>query len=613
MIRGPVAPPLLRAADAGERSDPLALYRRWLKLARSSPRKVLSSASAREATGSASLLVAMASTFPLMILDSVFLPRSEGLLVTEAMPPSAPTWFVSLAAASILNVVLFEGVLAPLWQGRVAVPRGYRALLFLLAAVPLFGLYAISAWQVAAERVGTGLPPRPGLLPGPALRRSPVSPGRGWRSVVLGLLLRIGSRAALAAVLIFNLVALLAGARALAELTGRALVAREATICVAVALHLAAAAAMTTHLRCDDTRRRRGWGLSLGSSGLIAFWLVPAPGFPLLGLVSYLLLDVARPDLEEQALSRQAAGARFHTESLYRWLKFTSTVGDAWRKESWHRRIFWRPEELARPFEVSEVENRVTLLCRGKAILLFLEAGAFAQAMVALAERTESGLALTLNLALALSTILALGVGVLGLAGMALRFGRQLLGSGASRGSREDGFSFSAFLAGTYLAFFAGSCFGRFLWTGNVASAQGVLLAVGLVGAVVHTGPLLLTPFLAVSGEAPGQKRIRFVSTLGYVAIGTLGLGGAPSTSGLLSPGFTGWLWWAVPLGGVLGAAGRSWLRHPLLNRSASGTRAPPSPALRRLLTLSVILPLGSLALPFWVRWLSHRPRPAAG
>ena len=160
--------------------------------------------------------------------------------------------------------------------------------------------------------------------------------------------------------------------------------------------------------------------------------------------------------------------------------------------------------------------------------------------------------------------------------------------------------------------------FGEGVYRREPSQVFGVVIVLGLVGAVIHIGPVLLSLVLAVPDDDPRQQRARTLWTLAYASIAITAItpsaaGGSPAAETV--PLFGTLLWIGPLFGAMIGAGLLEWLLHPFAPRLAFAGSTPAW--LRRPLGFvawTAILPFGGLAVPIWAylhhqRWPEYQAR----
>ncbi len=284
-----------------------------------------------------------------------------------------------------------------------------------------------------------------------------------------------------------------------------------------------------------------------------------------------------------------------------RWKMLEQEVERSWPHMPWWPRLIGPPTGVITATETGERELRSLYGYWGKAFTLFFESAALGWAISWLAGRrwpqTTEGIFWFL-------IILSLVIGTLGLIAMAAGSVRRAVGA-KRRFALVDRDHLASFLAGTQLTFVAGLTFGYGLYHGEARTVYGALAWVGVIGTLIHIGPLLLQIVVRLPDQSPQQIQRRIFGGIGFALIGILG--GLPLKSEEPFPPESleplNHLLWLAPLAGiVLGVGGLSWLLHPFppglafCRRTDRGLRRPLA-----FVAWTAILPLGGLAIPIWI------------
>lgn len=576
------------------------IQRLWRKSLRRRPRALTWLESPRAALGTVSVMVAITTAATLLMVDS-FLYTTERTFPAGPSPPDAAGVLVAGVLVCIVQALLVDRLLEERFPGRGAVPGWWRPARAAVAAVPLFGLYAIPAWQWLIARRG-----RPAAAPHWTPRSA--SEDRAWRrpragaSPLVAAARRIHSGAGMAVLFVAGFVVLFGFCRVALAGEGREAVG-AAPLAVLTLIRLAGAGAAAIVL-WQTARKWRlpapgRWALAAVS----AIWLVP-PGGAFFGLMILALADaMLPPDPSERSLGGATIGGMTAVAALPAWQRRAAGSELVPRGRWWRRRARGR-RTAERARGEGGIERRFFLFCRGKAALSFFDAAAVGW-VVRSAGEAELVPARGPRTALEALFALTLVAGAVGL-------GLMVVAAVARRRASAGGpgvaplLAAAPYFAAAPLGAFAGLAFGDAVAVGDVTAAGNVLALVGSVGAGFGVaGPL--------RSDDRARQRIGLLATSGYCWVGLVGLGMGRGSAG---PGFVPaleQLFWFGPVSGLLlGAIGLRTLRLALRAEGDGGLDADGlrSRIERPGLVVPAVLPLGGFAAPLWaLAW--HRRRRA--
>ncbi len=575
---------------------PAGGLRRWPRTWSNRPARLLTRSQRWSDPGSIALLLGMALLVPITILDGALCLSSEpGGDSSLTWSPPASSAAAALAMVWLGNTWALGTSLSLQTPRELGIRTAVRGLRTLLVGLPLFGLWILPLWRRLTERRTRWLlrardHPEPGSLAAPggsARRRS--SPFRRLTRAVQWT----GRTWGFVGIYLVNFAVVVMAISALAErvaVDDRWLVS-AAVLCGV--LHAGAGAGMAYFsLGYIRDEKIADWRAAAMAS-MPVFWLIPWPGLPLLGMMLLVLIPMPRKPLSAEAFAAVGGVGRFP-----RWSSFLKGT-DAQRGGSWWRSLLAAGD--SGPARESERELRSLVAYRTKAVTLFFEAAALAWGIQWL--ETRAGW-LSAETVLMLAASLSLCLGTVGLLAMAVRFVRRLM-KPENKLPFIDHDLHVDFAAGTQLAFCAGLLFGLGLYQREPALVFGTAILVGLAGAVIHIGPVLLAIFLPVPEESPQQGRARTLWTLAFVSIAMTAVAvpkGAESPSAATFAPFVSLLWIGPLFGTIIGAGSLEWLLHPFRPKLAFSRQTPPR--LRRPLAAiawPAILPLGGLAIPIWI------------
>ncbi|HZF09281.1 MAG TPA: hypothetical protein VFE33_10875 [Thermoanaerobaculia bacterium] len=530
-----------------------------------------------------------------MLASLLLLPIEIPLWTGKPLP--LPAWlrfspFRGLAAGvALLATGEFVDRLLRSHTGRTAPPRRWRVLLGLLARLPLISFYAPSLWRHVIQSELR----KPAKATLNLHRQGTVIAGaRFSRAERLGFaflpFLWVGS---------VIVVPILGAAWLGAAVENRAW--SGLAWGVAALLHLAAAAAVRHNLRQEG---RRGQVTDLREAVLeVLPWLflVPLPGS------SLALAASAFPALQPStALVTSVYWRRYNASRLPAWRDLEAELGRTWQAApAWKRWL--RPGGLARPAKAGRAEKEIRALERWRALLLCGEGTALGWGLVALGHRAPA-LASTVESAWRLLAWTSVTLGVLGLAGQGILFAARLLRATSWIDRLEDR-PYGRLLLTSQAGFLTGFYTGRLSGEGLGKEATLWLALAGALAATLGVFRLLVNlslPSGRLVREESAEVVIVPLAILGLLGleVATLRLGGlhrllhALQVFALLS------LLAAPVLGLALGA--------PLLRPYIWSDLF--SPGLERhtrrhlaVLALTLVLPLGGLAMPYWA-FARHGP-----
>lgn len=250
-------------------------------------------------------------------------------------------------------------------------------------------------------------------------------------------------------------------------------------------------------------------------------------------------------------------------------------------------------------------ERQLLWFSQVKGGLLFLDGAWLAAIVVALGGVTSSTITGPSGLLLAGLEVLLLGGGLLSLAGLGITFVREVVGS--ETGGRVFGPRlFWGHLTGVQFSLLCGLEFGGGLALSDLDRAGGALLVLGLGGAVLQAGGTFLGMVLRSVPERPWETTMEtVVKVIVYVGVGISGLDlMAPEPQWTPLVALLEACRPVAPVASVLcGLVGVQWLIESKSQPDARTSRPGWSDWLsQRLLVATALLPVGGLAIPWWIR-----------
>ena len=527
-------------------------------------------------TEDCAFLVGMYSILLILFLEPTLWSDSWPAGIVDVRIPDALA--ISLLLILPFNGWLLDRFLSGKTPGEASLPRWLLAVRRLSVCLPLVGLYAISLWHEALERMPSPQRSRPIHLD---LSRGRDLLPRGTRSRVL-------YRSGFFFVwLAGSLLPLLVWTVWLAQTTALGSRRRPVILGVCVLLHLLSGLSMTHYFRIElQSPLLQRWRRALLSTASV-LWFLAIPGM-VLGFASFLLADPPRKSLVWLAHASRTGANRDP-----RWRGLQRGLREQWKGKPWFSQ--WnRPTGLSRSEGVGYAEAQVTAFFRLKTLLLTLESAALFGAIPATSRNTALPRILWLGAALA-------GVGmVIQLMGVSARLLRIPLAQSLSR------HPYGRYLLLTQTAFLAG-IYGISLLKAGQVQEFGLLLCFGGALCVMASVVFLFFP-TAASPNGPDMTlwAILFLSFSAWGGLIALdGQMGQPSLAALgiltaLTP------LWSLALFLALGG----WFLRPLSWRHVlDGTLPFQLRATLGFLILTASLPLGGLAIPFWI-YARHRVLP---
>jgi uncharacterized membrane protein YhdT len=482
---------------------------------------------------------------------------------------------ISLLLVLPFNAWFFDGYLSSKTPGESALPRWLLGLRFLALSLPLFGLHTLSLWKFFLQR-------REFTSLRTTHRTTRLNLAQGLRNLPSGIRSRMLYRSgfffawiAMSFVSVLVWAVWLAGARSLGAWH------RPLVLGVCLLLHLLSCGSIAQHLQFENRKSPVfGWR-RIVLLGVPFLWLLAVPGI-VVGFFIYLLASPSHRSLSWTGVTRDPLW-----QGLQGWLQ------RRWRGMPWFAQ--WRrPTGLFRSEGHSRSQAEIIALYRLKTLLLAFESAGIA----ALVLRVPS-----LSTAIRPAVWAALALGGMGLAIQMAGLLARLL-----RISRVDEsltrHPFGRYLLLTQTAFLAGT-YGTLILIQGTIKEFGILLCLSAAFCGMMAVLFLLLPTSA-SPSGPDMTLWTFF----YLAISASGGGvaieGEDCRSGLLlflkvSAALTP----LVSLGLFLFLGG--WLLRPFSWRHVLDPRLPRQfRAVLALVSLTAVLPLGGLAIPFWI-YARHR------
>lgn len=567
------------------------VFRRWRRAERRNLPVHWWTRSPRDSLGRSCLLVSILLMPLAARIGSHLLAAESALAQARAVRPA-----VVIAALALLALVHGWQVDRLIVRNSNAEPSTVpwlRGLRRLLASVPIVGWLVLPWWRHLEET-------RPSwafrITPLPLCLLSCTSRVRGARyrrrspsgydfperrSVVL-----VAVSVALLSLAVSPLLATVE--RAMATTTTRSL---------AVAVHLTGLACALVRSRLDVAQSEIARNESLWRALAAMFWLVPVPLAPILTLIPYLFENDSAP--RASTLVAKAASARTGVGRFSEWSLLRNGLRTGWGGLHWARRLRGRSPELDAIGEAGTIEQKVARLSRVKAAGLFCDGACLSFSLLWLGHL--NGWASMARAVLGLVALVGLALGIAGMAAMAWTFTAALLRRRHSLPRYLRG-SLPVLTASTQLGFFFGLFFGEGLYRRHAGQVGGVLLAVGMVGAMIQVLPPLLSLVLDLPAENERQDRARTWWSIGFSLLGLQGLAitwlgptALPSSRYSLAIIASGSL---ISMG--IGWHEREWLLHPYEWRDGLGSAAPRLRRLLLVLAFTAIVPCGGLAVPLW-------------
>jgi hypothetical protein len=524
-------------------------------------------------TEDCAFLVGMYSTLLILFLEPALWSDSWPAGIVDVRVPD--TLALSLLLILPFNGWLLDRFLSGKTPGESSLPRWLLVVRRLSVCLPLVGLYAISLWHEALQRM-------------PSMQRSrsihlDLSSGRNL--LPRGTRSRVLYRSGFFFVwLAGSLLPLLVWTVWLAQTTAFGSRRQPVIVGVCVLLHLLSGLSMAHYFRIElQSPLLQRWRRALLSVASV-LWFLAIPGV-VLGFASFLLADPPRKSLVWQAHASRTGASRDP-----RWRGLQSGLREQWKGKPWFSQ--WsRPTGLSHSEGVGYAEAQVTAFFRLKTLLLVLDSAALFGAVPAGVRSAVFPRALWIA-----STLAGVGL-IIQLTGFSARLLRVSLAQSLNRHpyGRYLLLAQAAFLAGIYCV--------SLLKAGQV-EAFGILLCLGSALCGILS---VLFLFLPTAGGSNGPDMtlwaILFLSHSAWG--GLIALDGEVGQPSLITLAFFTALTplWSLGLFLTLGG----WLLRPFSWRHVFDRRLP-----RRLratlafLVLTAAFPLGGLTIPFWI-YARHR------
>lgn len=565
-------------------------------------------------------LLAFASSFLLIPFSQAIIPLSaEAKLppVGITLLPFHPQAQVMLVLLFLINAWLLDRHLAQRTAQERRVCPWLRWLRFAACGIPLLGPFAILGWRWVlrqqpqwAFRDAKPVAPFLWTLWAPAVVSrwyfAVASRSRRYADMANRLLT---TEVGIGFLQIANAIAL--GIAVWSRTTAHPEPAQRLLVAIlGLLFHLVAFGGILLFL---DSQAQRAQANGFSRWSYLSFsllWLIPFPYFALgglLGLVSvWMILDTAP---QERALIYQAY-ASHRTGFLPFGLTFEETLRRQWRGASLRERLLQPGATLPPAVELTHAHERISWLYRVKSILLGFDAMALGWIALWFADWHPGwtvSIESTLNVVVSVSGLLCL----LGMLIMATYLGAMALRS-SGRFDFLEHHPYAQYLVITQLSLMMGLEVGQSLFHRDTDTLARTFQTVGFLGCSAAFVVFLLRIFL------PGGERIKkpnsgILGVLGFLAIGGLGQGAV--VDGMYAQGLMSWVQIftiASPLLHVLfGRLFLSWLLRPFAARHLFVETLPVNiRRALRFLIVSLVLPLGGLAIPLWI-YLRHRKWPS--
>ncbi len=489
-----------------------------------------------------------------------------------------------LVVLFFVNAVLLDSLMADKVSDPRAVPGWLRRLRFVLAGVPLIGMYTVAFWLWLIENHPRRVLPRPPAeLAG---ERTDVA-AWSWLPQRYGVLFASraqwlwNARGFFVGLLIVDTLGLLVVTLWWASF-GPDLLGLPAGYLATVPLHVAAFACVVSYLLTrrrlfifKPIRRILVWPLA-------ALWCLPAPICLLGGFVIVLTESAA----EQRLLARAAYRGR------RQWTRSGMKVYSDLRRST--QRGFGGPT----PAQPACVRDCLALLYRLKIALLPIETVAATAVLIWWSDRLQ-----TLGFVVRLGAwLLAAAATLLAITGGAAVLARRIF----SRRSNEP--PYLAYVTAAQAMVASGLCFGILLGSGNFGALGGRLQDFAILGCLV------VVVIVALRRGRIDVELWAWTGVLVAVALSGswISKGGPPAALAisLLALGAV-----ALPLATVgSGVFLGPWLLRPMTLAHLGDRRLSGSSRLGLLaVATSMILPFGGLLIPFWLsarrRWISRFDR----
>ncbi len=519
-----------------------------------------------------------------------------GTRLEPSPPPGGPfPWLAILVLLAATDGLLIGAYLARSTPDEWALRRLPLLLRGALATIPIFGLLSIPLWRwLVAERGGWLR--RAGRLT-PAFPTREVS---RWRTLwQLGqsdferrLGRWVGRQGGFVTLFLVNVAGVVWALIHLLEY-------RRAVLAGAAVAQVAYFAVVLLGLALDARGRGLAGWPAVRSVGLSVFWLPPIPLLPLVGLLGMVLLD---PERRGQCLARQAFGERNDVQQLAVWSRLVARIRNEWGGVRWYVRLRGLPESVRLRPEPTRRERTFLGLLQAEGVLLFCEAGCAAE-LLGVSRPEAPGRASPWLLGL--FGVCLLG-GALGLAGWAVAYLREVARPQSGRRVFSPRLGWGH-LAGSQLAVAFGLIFGTGVIQSGAGQAGGALIFAGLCGATLQVGATLVGLLFRSAPEGPlCTPGVMVMKVLGYSSAALLGLqlslASGLEVGRLLRP-FEVLLAVSPLLGALVGVHALRELADSAAWRASLSGRFPWRTRLRSLaLAVTLVAPLGALAMPWWIR-----------
>lgn len=504
---------------------------------------------------------------------------------------TSPAWLAVLAVCPINAFLihrLLDGV-TPHQDLRTWV----RWLRIALGGLPLIGLVVVPAWQTLSSTRPSWVfrRTRSSLLVGTEEKITRVSPPFRWAQ---GWMKRVSDspRFLFLWLWVVNLIVVRLGT---SRLSAGDILDPEGRLAVSILLHLTGFAATASWLAVgpprDAPRRDRIAAWIYASA-----WLLPFP-FPLLSLPAFAAGHLG--------LLRSAGALAAATEGpgpSPEWALLLEKLRRHARQLSWRQ----RPWGLELPPRAGLGQQRFLTLCRWKTFLLLFDGLLLALLAGLLARQAGLRIALPVLAFLVVFTIALLLAGFAGLALRRISLLRRLVCTGELEDD-DDPHPFGRSLTVTSGALTAGITLGAGVVAGNHFLFAFALFTLGLIGTI-----LVVPPEHKIGNVGPslGQFTRRLLARhclfFVFLLLGLFALSGKGPTAVLMF-WFISASFLSPPLAFATVLLGHARLLHPFKIRHLFSSRLPLRARLfLAFLVLTLAVPLGGLAIPFWI-WARQR------
>jgi hypothetical protein len=536
---------------------------------------------------SSSFLAGMYSMAVLLYLEpSLWLDSWPPVRLDFRVPDSVA---ISLLLILPLNGWFIDRFLSSKTPSEAAIPRGRLFLRLLAATLPIFGIYAVSLWREFLEKNSFH-----GLSR--TSRSACLDLSKGRTHLPSGVRSRALYRSGFFFIwLAASFLPALVWAIWLVKAVSLGPYRRFMILGACVLLHLIIYVCVARYSRFElQSSVVKGWRRALLlASPLLSLLTIPGT---MVGFAALLFVNPSRRTLTGQAHDSRSSATRVPV-----WKRLQEGVREQWQGKPWFRQ-WHRPFGLENPDRGGRADEQAVRVYRWKTLALVLEGGALLEVLMALALR-DPNLQPLLNSAVLYTMFTSASLAALGLAIQAAGFSARLLRIQSLAGSLSR-HPYGRYLLLAQTAFLAG-IEGEFLLAQRQITQFGTLLTLGSILCVTVLGVMMiLSPFLELNRRNLSVWAALFF-TLSALGVVVTALGKTRIETSLATYEFMTALTPLWSLGLFLALGG--WLLRPFSWRHVFDRRLP-----RRLraaiafIVLTAALPLGGLAIPFWI-YARHR------